>query len=78
MYYLSILGRIIRITQEVIEYRKWIKETYATRVAQWQFESIFAAAASLNLAAAAAASNQISFCSNLRVSKLMKKQMNKI
>jgi hypothetical protein len=70
MYYLSILGRIIRITQEVVEYRKWIKETYATRVAQWQFESIFAAA-SLNLAAAAAASNQISFCSNLRVSKLI-------
>ncbi len=25
----SILGRIIRITQEVIEYRKWIKDLYA-------------------------------------------------
>lgn len=24
----SILGRIIRVTDEVIEYRKWIKETF--------------------------------------------------
>jgi len=28
----SILGRIIRITHEVIEYRRWIKDLYASRV----------------------------------------------
>uniref|UniRef100_U5ETV5 polynucleotide adenylyltransferase n=1 Tax=Corethrella appendiculata TaxID=1370023 RepID=U5ETV5_9DIPT len=28
----SILGRIIRITDEVIEYRKWVKDTFETRL----------------------------------------------
>lgn len=28
----SILGRIIRVTDEVIEYRKWIKETFESRL----------------------------------------------
>jgi len=28
----SILGRIVRITDEVVEYRQWIKETYADKV----------------------------------------------
>ncbi len=30
----SILGRILRITHEVIEYRRWIRETYMPRVQQ--------------------------------------------
>ena len=34
----SILGRIIRITQEVIEYRRWIKELYAAQTAQLKFD----------------------------------------
>jgi DNA polymerase sigma len=28
----SILGRIVRITDEVVEYRQWIKEAYADKV----------------------------------------------
>ena len=40
----SILGRIIRITQEVIEYRRWIKDLYANHSSQWQFESNLASA----------------------------------
>ena len=27
----SILGRIVRVTDEVVEYRKWIKEHYPTK-----------------------------------------------
>jgi len=40
----SILGRIIRITQEVIEYRRWIKDLYSNHSSQWQFESNLASA----------------------------------
>ena len=40
----SILGRIIRITQEVIEYRRWIKDLYSNHASNWQFESNLAAA----------------------------------
>ena len=39
-----ILGRIILITQEVIEYRRWIKDIYSTHTSHWQFESNLAAA----------------------------------
>lgn len=39
----SILGRIIRITQEVIEYRRWIKDLYSNHSSDWQFESNLAA-----------------------------------
>lgn len=28
VFFYSILGRIIRVTNEVIEYRKWIQETF--------------------------------------------------
>lgn len=28
LFFFSILGRIIRVTDEVIEYRKWIQETF--------------------------------------------------
>lgn len=38
------MGRIIRITQEVIEYRRWIKDLYANHSPQWQFESNLASA----------------------------------
>lgn len=38
------MGRIIRITQEVIEYRRWIKELYSNHSGQWQFESNLATA----------------------------------
>lgn len=39
----SILGRIIRITQEVIEYRRWIKELYASQAHHLRFDaSMFA------------------------------------
>lgn len=30
----SILGRIIRVTDEVIEYRKWIKDTFPLPVSE--------------------------------------------
>lgn len=40
----SILGRIIRITQEVIEYRRWIKDLYSNHSSHWQFESNLASA----------------------------------
>ncbi len=40
----SILGRIIRITQEVIEYRRWIKELYSAQSAQWRIDAHLAAA----------------------------------
>lgn len=31
-FHYSILGRIIRVTDEVIDYRKWIKETFPLTV----------------------------------------------
>lgn len=33
-FYCSILGRIIRVTDEVIEYRRWIKETFLLPVSE--------------------------------------------
>jgi hypothetical protein len=44
----SILGRIIRITQEVIEYRRWIKELYAAQTVQWRLDAHLAAAATMS------------------------------
>ena len=40
---LSILGRIIQIKHEVIEYRRWIRDTYASNTSPWQFEASLAA-----------------------------------
>ena len=32
-YFDSILGRIVRVTEEVVSYRKWVKENYAVLTA---------------------------------------------
>lgn len=33
-YFLSILGRIIRVTDEVVEYRQWIRKTFPCEIVE--------------------------------------------
>ena len=51
----------------MIEYRKWIKDTYSNRVAQWHYEASLAAIANAAAANTTAVMN-INYCSTKRVS----------
>lgn len=58
----SILGRIIRVTDEVIEYRKWIKETFQLPVSEG--DSLSSSTGSDASTLSAPASDTVSLSSN--------------